>query len=240
MVGVPWLHAFCEVAHITIDIACNASYTAIVPTTVPPLLPVFRSRLQGELLALTLADPDRKWTIDELSERTGEPYPTVATEVRRLEQAELLGASTVGRTKLLSANRDSPYLRPLAQLATMTFGPPTVIAAEFAPVEGIDAIYIYGSWAARYEGQPGPPPHDLDVLVLGRPDRDDVFDAAQRAQQRLGRDVNVTQRTRRQWETATDGFAEQVRSAPMVEVPYPPSDAEVEQGRRGLAPVVEV
>lgn len=202
-----------------------------MPTTAPPLLPIFRSRLQGELLALTLGDPDRQWTNEELAERTGEPYPTVVTEVRRLEQAGLLTATTVGRTKLLSANRDSPYLRPLAQLATMAFGPPTVLAEEFATVDGIEAIYIYGSWASRYEGQVGPAPQDIDVLVLGRPDRDDVFDAAQRAQLRLGREVNVTQRTRRQWETTTDGFTEQVRSSPMVEVPYRPTDGQVEQGK---------
>lgn len=194
------------------------------------MLPVFRSRVQGEILALTLPDPDREWTIDELADRTAEPYQTVATEARRLEQAGLLAATTVGRTKLLRANRESPYLRPLAQLATMAFGPPTVIAEEFDPVDGIDAIYIYGSWAARYEGEPGTSPQDIDVLVLGKPDRDDVFDAARRAERRLGREVNVTQRTSRQWETATDGFAEQVRASPMVEVPYRPTDGEVEQG----------
>ncbi len=203
----------------------------MVPAKAPPLLPVFRSRVQGEILALTLPDPDREWTINELAERTDEPYQTVATEVRRLEEAELLTATTVGRTKLLRANRESPYLRPLTQLATMTFGPPTVLAEEFDLVEGIDAIYIYGSWAARYEGQPGSSPQDIDVLVLGKPDRDDVFDAARRAERRLGREVNVTQRTRRQWETATDGFADQVRPSPMVEVPYRPTDGQVEQGK---------
>lgn len=202
-----------------------------VPAAAPPLLPIFRSCLQGKVLALTLADPDRQWTNDELAERTGEPYPTVASEVRRLEQGGLLTASTVGRVKLLSANRHSPYLRPLAQLATMAFGPPTVIAEEFATVDGIDDIYIYGSWAARYEGDAGPAPRDIDVLVLGRPDRDDVFDAAQRAQQRLGQEVNVTQRTRQQWETTSDGFTKQVRSAPMIEVAYPANDAEVERGK---------
>lgn len=203
-----------------------------MPAKAPPLLPVFRSRLQGEILALTLPDPDREWTVDELAERTNEPYQTVATEVRRLQQGDLLTADTVGRTKLLKANRESPYLRPLSQLATMAFGPPTVIAEEFAPVDGIEAIFVYGSWAARYEGEAGPSPQDIDVLVLGRPDRDDVFDAAQRAQSRLGREVNVTQRTRRQWETTTDGFTEQVRSSPMVEVPYRPTDGQVEQGKR--------
>ena len=160
--------------------------------TAPPLLPIFRSQLQGELLALVLADPARQWTIDELAERTGEPYQTVATEVRRLQEAELLEATTVGRTKLLSANQTNPYLRPLSQLATMAFGPP---------------------------------------IVIGRPDRDEVYDAARRAQERLGREVNVTQRTRKHWDTATDGFSEQVRSSPMVEVPYPRSHDAVEQGQ---------
>jgi predicted nucleotidyltransferase len=197
----------------------------------PPLLPIFRSQLQGELLALVLADPARQWTIDELAERTGEPYQTVATEVRRLEEAELLEATTVGRTKLLSANEASPYLRPLSQLATMAFGPPTVIGEEFATIDGIETIYIYGSWAARYQGQRGPAPNDIDVLVIGRPDRDEVYDAARRAQQRLGREVSVTQRTRKQWDAATDGFSEQVRSSPMVEVPYPRSHDAVEQGQ---------
>ena len=197
----------------------------------PPLLPIFRSQLQGELLALVLVDPARQWTIDELAERTGEPYQTVATEVRRLQEAELLEATTIGRTKLLSANEANPYLRPLSQLATMVFGPPIVIGEEFASVRDIEAIYVYGSWAARYHGEPGPTPNDIDVLVIGQPDRDDVYDAAQRAQRRLGREVNVTQRTRKQWDTATDGFTRQVRSSPMVEVPYPADRDAVEQGK---------
>lgn len=199
--------------------------------TAPPLLPIFRSQLQGELLALVLVDSSRQWTIDELAERTGGPYQTVATEVRRLQEAELLTARTIGRTKLLSANEANPYFQPLSRLATMAFGPPIVIGEEFASVDGIEAIYVYGSWAARYRGESGPTPNDIDVLIIGRPDRDEVYDAARRAQQRLGREVNVTQRTRKQWDIATDGFSEQVRSSPIVEVPYPRNRDAVEQGQ---------
>lgn len=93
-------------------------------------MPIFRSRLQGELLALVPADPARQWTIDELTERIGEPYQTVATEVRRLQDAELLVATTIGRTKLLSANEANAYRQPLSQLATMAFGPPVADRAR--------------------------------------------------------------------------------------------------------------
>lgn len=199
----------------------------------PPLLPIFRSRLQGELLALVLIDPSRSWTIDELSERTGHPYQTVATEVRRLQDVQLINVSTVGRTKLLSANDSNPYTRPLAQLVLMSFGPPLVISEEFGAVGRIEQLMIYGSWAARYEGEAGPVPNDIDLLVIGQPDRDELHEAAARAQRRLGREVNVTRRTRAAWNTATDGFTQQVRSSPLLEVRYPQRSGEVEQGKRG-------
>ncbi|HEY5876154.1 MAG TPA: hypothetical protein VIT64_12675, partial [Ilumatobacteraceae bacterium] len=69
--------------------------------------------------------------MDELSGRTGHPYQTVATEVRRLQEVELVRIDTVGRTKLLSANESNPYARPLTQLVLMAFGPPLVISEEF-------------------------------------------------------------------------------------------------------------
>jgi hypothetical protein len=65
----------------------------------------------------------------------------------------------------------------------MTFGPHDIIAEEFANIPGAERIIIFGSWAARYTGHPGPPPNDIDVLVIGHTNRSDVFDAADRAQQ---------------------------------------------------------
>jgi predicted nucleotidyltransferase len=192
---------------------------------------MFRSRLQGELLALLLADPNRTWTVDELSQRTGHPYQTVAAEVRRWQNIGVILVSLVGRTKLLRTNVDNPYVRPLTELVLMAFGPPLVVAEVFDSVTGVERLYIYGSWAARYKGESGPTPNDVDVLVVGHVNRDDVYEAAGRAQSRLGREVNTTIRTRYQWETATDGFTEQLRTAPILELTYSHECAEVEQGK---------
>src|SRR5260370_12760905 len=72
-----------------------------------------------------------------------------------------------------------------------SLGPCQVLADELADVPGIENAYLFGSWAARYAGQEGHPPADLDVLVIGRPDRDALDDAAQRAGPRLAREFNV-------------------------------------------------
>lgn len=188
-------------------------------TAAPALLPVFRSRLQGEVLALVLGAADVEWTIEELARRTGQPYQTVANEVRRLQAADLLVVRPVGRAKLLRANEGSPYFRPLSQLALISFGPPLVIGEEFACLAGVRQVLIFGSWAARYEGESGPAPHDVDVLLIGAPDRDAVYESARRAEQRLGREVNVTVRGTEQWQSASDGFTQQLRSSPLLEIP---------------------
>jgi hypothetical protein len=197
----------------------------------PALLPVFRSRLQGEVLALVLADPGVEWTVDELAARTGQPYQTVGSEVRRLQDSDLVVARSVGRSKLLRANEDSPYFRPLAQLAVMSFGPPLVVGEEFGSLPDVSQVFIYGSWAARYAGEAGPAPHDVDVLIVGAADRDAAYEAARKAERRLGREVNVTIRSEQQWQSASDGFTLQLKSSPLLEIPRH-VEADREGGRR--------
>lgn len=170
-----------------------------------------------------LADTGVEWTVNELAERTGQPYQTVASEVRRLQAADLVVTRLVGRSKLLRGNADSPYFRPLAQLALMSFGPPLVIEEEFGPLEGVQQIFIFGSWAARYSGESGPAPHDVDVLLVGAPSRDAAYDAARQAEQRLGREVNVTIRSLEDWHSGSDGFTRQLHSSPLLQIqPHAP------------------
>jgi hypothetical protein len=185
------------------------------------LLPVFRSRLVGDLLALVLGNAERSWTLDELADRLRAPYQTVTAEVRRLEEAELITTRTVGRSKLIAANVDHPYMGPLTELILMSFGPPLVIAEEFAEIAGIEGLWLFGSWAARHAGAPGRPPADVDVLIVGTVDRDEIYDAAQRAEHRLGRPVNTTIRTSRSWNRADDAFAATVKERPMLALPGP-------------------
>src|SRR4051794_17446633 len=108
-----------------------------VRTPPPALLPVFRSRLVGDLLALMLTDPERRWTAGELASRTSAAYPTVTRELRRLHEAQLVRSEAVGRSKLWLANDRNPHFQALARLAASSFGPPQVLAEELAELPGI-------------------------------------------------------------------------------------------------------
>ena len=183
----------------------------------PPLLPLLRSRLQADLLTLVLLNPDREWKLVDLARLIGASASTAGREVTRAEQAGVVTARWVGNTRLVRA-ADSPLTEPLSELLLRSFGPRQVLAEELGPVAGIAQAYIFGSWAARYRGTPGRPPADVDVLVIGSPDRDELDDATQDASARLAREVSVTIRTSQWWDSGTDGFHTEVTSRPLVQI----------------------
>lgn len=183
----------------------------------PPLLPLLRSRLQAEVLTLVLLTPDREWTLTELASRVRSSVSSVQREVVRAEQAGVMASRRVGNTRLVKAAA-SPLTAPLTDLLLRSFGPRQVLAEELSGVPGIESAYLFGSWAARYAGQEGRPPADLDVLVIGTPDRDALDDAAQRAGARLAREVNVTIRSADWWRSGDDGFHSEIMRRPLAQI----------------------
>ncbi|KDP00275.1 MarR family transcriptional regulator [Mycobacterium avium subsp. hominissuis] len=195
-------------------------------TEAPALLPVFRSQHQGQLLAQLLLNPAREYTVTDLARALGAPKQTIQQEVERLVTASVLRDRRQGRNRLVSANPNHPAFTALAQLALVTFGPHNIIAEEFAAIPGVEQVLIFGSWAARYTGQPGPAPHDIDVLIVGDTSRMDVFDAADRAEKRLGTPVNPEQATPAQWADPADwALLVQIKQQPIVQV-FPEAAAE--------------
>lgn len=186
-------------------------------TSAPPLAPIFRSAVQARLL-LEVLTSHTGLTATDLARRLREPQPTVAREAKRLVEAGLLRTERVGRSLLLSATESNPATLPLRQLLIISYGPSRLVGSALAGISGIDAAYVHGSWAARYVGEPGKPPGDIDVLVIGRPDRRRVDEALGSLEAPLGREVNVTYVSPERWESAEDAFVTAVRQRPLVPI----------------------
>lgn len=188
----------------------------------PPLLPILRSQQQGEILALLLGDPDLELSLTGIAERTGAPHPSVFREIQRAEQAGLVTTRKIGNTRLVRADTTSPYYAGLSDVLTRAFGIPAVLAEALRPVKGIAEAYIYGSWAARHAGQPGQRPvGDIDVLILGEPDRDHLFNALSEAEKRLGRPVEAAIRAAGWLDSGTGSFYETLTSRPLLRLTLP-------------------
>jgi len=195
------------------------------------LLPILRSRGQAEILCAVLANPNREWTLGELAMVSGQSLPTVQREVERAELAALVESRRMGRQRLVKAG-PSQIAIMLANLLMWSYGPKFVIAEEFAGIKGIDRLFIFGSWAARYHGVDGYPPQDLDVLVIGDANLSDVFRAAHAASNKLQLEVNPKLFSHTWWENKTgSGFRMEIERRPIVEIEV----GDAKQSARGTA-----
>jgi len=191
---------------------------AYVVTAAPELSPLFRSDSQGEILALLLLNPDRRFTIAELARDTDTAYASAHREVERLLRTQVLVESRVGLHRQVSSNPDSPAVEPLRELVLLSYGPAVVLPKLLHDIDGVEEAFIYGSWAARRAGQPGSPPQDIDLLIVGNPSRSEIYNAAEEAERILRREVNPRIVPSDTWRTSQDPFLATVRSGPLAQL----------------------
>lgn len=96
------------------------------------------------------------------------------------------------------------------------YGPLPALCEALADLPGVDEAYVFGSWAARISGEPGPFPADVDVLVIGAVPRLDVYEPVAAVEAVVGRPVNATVVDPARWRDGSDGFVTSVRSRPLV------------------------
>ena len=201
---------------MTLVIHTVSNYIHYVTERRPALLPLLRSENQLRLLAALLLTSERTWTITELARATGVPQPSVSREVARLRDAGILRVGGSRNNRQVSADVDSVIFPELQSLLLKTVGPKPVLETLLSGLRGIESAFIYGSWARRYEGEAGVPPGDIDLLVVGTPEVDAVYDVAEKASAQFGREVNPTVLTKQEWDASNEGFIEQLHRSPLV------------------------
>lgn len=198
----------------------NLSY---MRTEAPLLAPIFRSEGQARLLSSLLLTGD-ELSVTEVASRAGLAYPTAHREVGRLVDAGILSERQVGRTRLIRANDASPLVEPLRTILAVATGPVLLLAEELSCVGGVDSAFLYGSFAARMLGEHGSAPQDIDLMVLGEPHVEAIYEACTRVEAAVHRPVNPTVLTVEEF-SAPSGFLDNVRGGPVVavvgELPWP-------------------
>jgi len=182
----------------------------------PPLLPIFRSRVQAEILGLILWSSPKEFSLTDISRRVGVSLATTQREISRSEKAEVVISRRVGNVRLVSAN-NSRDTELLTELLLRSFGPKQVVTEELAKVDGVDNVIIFGSWAARYLGTPGFAPNDLDLLILGKPNSHQIAKANIAIQNRIDRVVNSMSRPTSWWtNTSKDPLKKEIKRRPFI------------------------
>lgn len=186
----------------------------------PALAPLFRSDLQFRLLGYLAVGEHRDTTITDIAKAIDASYAAVWAEVDRLTKLGVLTQRTVGRSKVVQFSDHAPHVEPLRSILLMSYGPLPLLRERLQEVQAVREAFVYGSWARRYAGEPGPAPRDVDVLVLVEPGADagEVHRACSRVGDETNQTINATVLTADEWESDPSSFARDVRQQPLVGV----------------------
>jgi len=187
--------------------------------TYPSLMPIFRSDVQGRILAILVVNQRQEFSVSDLASRVETSLPTALREVRRLEEVRFVTVRPMGNMQVVGINSDHPLYRALSEIVLYSFGPLEVLRGLVVGLDGLDGLehaFIYGSWAARYQGVHGVDPGDVDVLLVGDFDRAVAHKISLKATELVGKEVTVNNLSAEEWNQAESGFVQTLKSRPMV------------------------
>lgn len=187
-------------------------------TTAPAAAPIFRSDQQMRILAALFERRGVELSVSELAQAASVAIGTASREVERLEAHGLVTSRNVGRSRFVSANWELVWADALATILAHSAGLPARLAESLRGVRGVRAAFIYGSWAARHAGEVGPPPHDIDVLVVGEVRTEDLRRAFRSLERDLSIEINPVVVTEAEWAASESPFLDELRSRPMFEL----------------------
>ena len=157
----------------------------------------------------------------EVIDATGLSQALAHRELRRLADAGLVTESRIGRSALFEPDERNPAVPHLRALTTIALGPQTKLTQALRGIGGVERALIFGSFAARANGIAGGSPDDIDLLIIGTPDRREVYDAIDGLDEAVRREVNVTFLSAERWRSDSEELVRRVKASPTIELLVP-------------------
>lgn len=127
----------------------------------------------------------------EIARRTGVGQSTVSRELSRLADAGWIRLRPLGTVKVAEAITTLPIYRPLRQLIASTIGVLPTLREALKNDGRIVETWIFGSWAARFHGEAGSFPNDIDLAVIGAIALPDVYRAIGNSQEATDMTISI-------------------------------------------------
>lgn len=177
---------------------------------------LFGSRLRARLLGWLFSHPGERFFVRELTGLLDEDPTNVSRELARLEKMDILTSKVEGRQKYYRVNKECAVFHELRGLVLKTIGVADILREALSPLEQqISTAFIFGSLASGEATSAS----DADLLVVGSIDEMVLHKAVAAAEQRLGRTVNYTVVSEREFQKRRrekEGFLAQVLSGPKI------------------------
>ena len=158
----------------------------LVTENTPGSLLLGRSKIRQRILALIMDAPDRRMHLRGIARAVGTSAGTAARELGRLEEAGLVRRTREGNQVYFEACPEQPLFGQIRDVVRQVAGAPIILRRHLSGLAGVERAVIFGSYADGSLKADS----DVDILIVGDPDRDELTDRLEMASLEISRPVN--------------------------------------------------
>ena len=144
------------------------------------------SKVRQKLFRLYFSQTNRRYYLRELERLLDEPVGNIRRELLRWSKAGLFLREKVGNLTYYSLNKSFPLYEELRTIVSKTIGIEYILKEGLKGIESIVVAITYGSVASGEDTGNS----DIDVLLIGNPDMDELVNNVQEMEKELGREIN--------------------------------------------------
>lgn len=150
---------------------------------------VLFGQIRSGVLALLYGWPDSAFYVRQIARRVHASAGSVRRELEKLAAVELIVRTSVGNLVFYQANQHHPVFAEMRALVNKTVGIFNTLRSGLESLSNrLSVAFVYGSMA-RQEERAG---SDIDLMIIGDIELDDVLARLGEAETALGRAVNPT------------------------------------------------
>jgi predicted nucleotidyltransferase/predicted transcriptional regulator with HTH domain len=157
---------------------------------------LFTSRVRVRLLTLFVTHPAEAFYIRQISRITGETYNNVRQELQNLSELGLIQEERRANATYYKANGEHFLFPEVKLLILKTEAIGDRLREALSTLGDIRVAFIYGSTAKGTEVTSS----DIDLMVIGEIDLDTLDRTIDNVEDELGRTVNYTLFSAREWQ----------------------------------------
>ena|SRR5579885_1400937 len=143
------------------------------------------SKLGRRVLTYFFTNPSQRLHLRDIANRLDVDPANLSREMKRLLGEGLFLAETKGRLKIYFLNRSYPLYKEISSIIFKTEGVEGALREAMKDVKGIKSSCLFGSFAAGQSDSQS----DIDLLIVGSPDMEDIGDRIAVLEKRLGRPI---------------------------------------------------
>ena len=141
---------------------------------------------RAELLKLFFTNPEGAFYMQEIGRILGKKPGVFQRTLNNLVSEGIVKSEYRANARYFKVDKHYPLYKELKSIVFKTVGVEASLKAELKHISGIQFAFIYGSYAKGKENYLS----DIDLVVIGGPDEDELIKRIDRLEEKLQREIN--------------------------------------------------